>query len=89
LAWDEDVISDLALDQLGHEPIQRPSTGSDKLQNLFALILFACKHPFDGLDLAFDAADPAEHLFSILARVGQVDLSQKKVLYPPRVPVRP
>src|SRR5579862_1744036 len=89
LAWREDVVSYLALDQFCHQSIQCPTTGSNELQDLFALALFSRERSFNRLDLALNTADPAQHLFFVFAGVGQADLLQEKVvIYSPRVYVK-
>lgn len=73
LTWHEDVISHLALYQFCHQAIQCPTTGSDELQDLFALVFFSGERSFNRLDLAL-TADPAQHPFSVFAGMGQADL---------------
>ncbi len=82
LTGDEDMESKLAFNQLRHQPIQCPPAGSDKLQDLFALIFFPGKSPFDRFDLALNAADPAQHLFFVLTGVRHVDLFQNSNILP-------
>ena len=82
LTWHEDVVPHLALYQFRHQSIQRPTAGSDELQDLFALVFFSSERSFNRLDLTLDAADPAQHLFFVLAGVGQDCLLQKSNILP-------
>ena len=81
------MVSHLAFYQFCHQSVQRPTTGSNELQDLFTFVLFSSERSFNGLDLALDAADPAQHLFFVFAGVGQADLLQR-VIYSPRVYVK-
>src|ERR1700756_720071 len=83
----EHVIAQVAFDQLRHESIQCAATGSNELQDLFALVFFPSERSFNGFDLALNTADPAQHLFFVFAGVGQADLLQR-VIYSPRVYVK-
>jgi hypothetical protein len=54
LAGHEDMVSHLALYQFCHQSIQRPTTGSNELQDLFALVCLSSERSFNRLILAFD-----------------------------------
>lgn len=60
LAWEQNVVAQLTIDQFCHQSVQCPPAGCNKLKNLFALVLVPGKGSLNGLDLAFDASDPAQ-----------------------------
>jgi hypothetical protein len=68
LAFDQNVKSQVALDQFRHQSIQRTATRGDELQDFLALTLTG-ERPLDGLDLAFDTPNAREHLYFVFRRV--------------------
>jgi hypothetical protein len=64
LAFDQNVKSQVALDQFRHQSIQGPAAGGDELQDVFAFAV-SFKRTFDGFDLAFDSPNPRECLYLV------------------------
>lgn len=63
--------SNMPLNQLRHQSVERAATRCDQLQNVFAIAL-AFKGSFHGFNLALNPADPGEHFGFVLGGMGQV-----------------
>jgi hypothetical protein len=70
LAGVENVETNMAFDQLGHQSVQRSPARGDKLQNVLAFTL-SLKRTLDGLGLAFDAPGTSQHFRFVFRRVRQ------------------
>jgi hypothetical protein len=68
LAFDEDMKSQMALNQFCHQSIQCAATGGDELQDFFALLL-PIERPLNRLDLALDATDARKRLCLVFRRM--------------------
>lgn len=64
----EDVESDVALDELGHQAIDRAATGRERLKDASAFMLVV-ERALDGFHLTADPPDPVQELGLVPYRV--------------------
>lgn len=64
------VKSNMALDDLGHQPVNGAPASGHRVQNMRAFGAFF-EGPFDGVDLSLDAANPVQEFLLIADDVCQ------------------
>ena len=68
MTLDQNVKSQVTLNQFRHQSIQRATARGYELQDLFAFTL-SIQCPFNRFDLALDAPDARQHLHFVFCRM--------------------
>jgi hypothetical protein len=74
MVWIDHVESDVALNDLGHQPVYGAPASGDRVQNVRAFGAFL-KRSFDRFNLPLDVANPIQELILIANDVCQLDQS--------------
>src|ERR1022692_3538791 len=74
MVWIDHVKSDVALNDLGHQPVYVTPASGDRVQNVCAFGAFL-KRSFDSFNLPLDAANPIQELVLIANNMCQLDQS--------------
>src|ERR1039458_4524403 len=80
MVWIDHVKSDVALNDLGHQPVYGTPASGDRVQNVCAFGAFL-KRSFDSFNLPLDAANPIQELVLIANDVCQLDQSPSTLCF--------
>ena len=75
----EDVITDVAFDDLGHQRVHRAPAGRDVVQDVGAVRALLVEGLLDCGNLPHDPADPVQELFLFLYRVCHKNVAPAKI----------
>src|ERR1022692_5227716 len=85
MVWIDHVKSDVALNNLGHQPVYGTPASGNRVQNVRAFGAFF-KRSFDSFNLPLDTANPIQELVLIANDMCQFDQSPSKVVLPSQSP---